>query len=103
MYAKVGPEYVYGQLCYMYTKVGPEYVYDQLCCMYTKVGPEYVYGQLCYMYTKEVHFKSILITHYNLIDRSMNVPQSVLSPSSILPPHSSHCAFIPASKNSAFV
>jgi hypothetical protein len=37
-------------------------------------------------------------THYNLIGRSMSAQPPVYSPSSILPPSSSHCAFIPARK-----
>jgi hypothetical protein len=40
-------------------------------------------------------------THWKLTDCSMTAPQHVLSPSSILPPPSSHCAFIPARKNCA--
>jgi hypothetical protein len=40
-------------------------------------------------------------THWNLISRSMIAPPSVLSPTSILPPPLSQCAFIPARKNSA--
>jgi hypothetical protein len=40
-------------------------------------------------------------THWNLIGSSMNALPPVLSPSNILPPPLSHCAFIPARKNSA--
>ena len=36
--------------------------------------------------------------HWNLIVRSMTAAPPVLSPSSNLPPPSSHCAFIPARK-----
>ena len=35
---------------------------------------------------------------WNLIGRSITVPPPVLSPSSILSPPSSHCAFIPGNK-----
>jgi hypothetical protein len=38
-------------------------------------------------------------TQSNLIGRSMTAPPPVLSPSSILPPPSPPCAFIPATKN----
>jgi hypothetical protein len=40
-------------------------------------------------------------TLWNLIGRSMTAPQPVLSPNSILPPHSTHCAFILTRKISA--
>jgi hypothetical protein len=38
--------------------------------------------------------------HWNLISCSTTAPPPVVSPSSILRPPSSHCAFIPARKNS---
>jgi hypothetical protein len=37
-------------------------------------------------------------THWNLIGSSMTAPPPVLSPNSILPPPSSHCAFSLAKK-----
>jgi hypothetical protein len=37
-------------------------------------------------------------THWDLIGRSMTVPPLVSLPSSVLPTHSSHCAFIPQGK-----
>ena len=40
-------------------------------------------------------------THWSLIGRSITAPLPVLSPSSILPPLSSHCALLPARKNAA--
>ena len=40
-------------------------------------------------------------THWNPIDRSMTASPPVLSPSSILPPCSSHCSFTPARNNLA--
>jgi len=39
--------------------------------------------------------------YWNVIGRSMTAPPPVLSPSSNLPPLSSHCALIPATKISA--
>jgi hypothetical protein len=39
-------------------------------------------------------------TQQKLMDRGMTVPPPVLSPSNILPPPSSDCAFITARKNS---
>jgi hypothetical protein len=39
--------------------------------------------------------------HWNLIGRSVTAPTAVLSPSSTLPPPSSHCAYIPARNISA--
>jgi len=39
-------------------------------------------------------------THCNLIGRSMTASLPLLSTSSILPPPSSNCAFIPSRKNS---
>jgi hypothetical protein len=41
--------------------------------------------------------------HCTLVGPSMTAMPAVLSPSSILPPSSSHCASIPARKNSACV
>jgi hypothetical protein len=41
--------------------------------------------------------------HSNLIRRSMIAPPPVLSPSSILPPPSSHCGFVPSTKNLALL
>ena len=41
--------------------------------------------------------------HGNLIDHSVTAPPPVLSPSSILPPTSSRCDFIPGRKNFASV
>jgi len=52
---------------------------------------------------KTVHLKSKLQFTRNLTDHSMTIPPPVLSPSSILPSHSSKGAFIPARKNSARV
>ena len=42
-------------------------------------------------------------THWNLIRRNTTAPQPALPTSRILPPYSSHCACIPARKNSACV
>jgi len=39
------------------------------------------------------------LPHWNLIGRSMTAPPPVLSPTSILPPPSSHCVFIFSSKD----
>ena len=40
------------------------------------------------------------VTHRNLSGRNVTAPTPVLSPSSILPPRPSQCAFISARKNS---
>jgi len=48
-----------------------------------------------------VQLKSKLPTRWNMIGRSMTDLPPVLSPSSVLPPPLSHCAFIPATKNAA--
>jgi hypothetical protein len=51
------------------------------------------------MHMKGVHVKSKLQhTDWSIIGRSMKAAPPVLSPSSFLPPPSSHCAFIPAGK-----
>jgi len=49
-----------------------------------------------YVYVRESQDKIISPTQWNIIGRDMNAPLTVLSPSNILPPHSCHCAFIPA-------
>jgi hypothetical protein len=59
---------------------------------FAEVGIEYTHGQL-YMLIQGRRFETL-----NLITSSMNTPPPVLSPSSILPPLSSHCAFILASR-----
>jgi hypothetical protein len=59
-------------------------------------------GQI-YMYTKGSLVETPAPTNWNLIDRSMTAPPPVLSPSSILPPRSSHRALIPANKTLARV
>jgi hypothetical protein len=51
-------------------------------CMYIKLGPA------------EIH----TLTQQKLVGRSMTVPPPVLSPSSILTPHSSQCSFSTARK-----
>jgi hypothetical protein len=58
--------------------------------------------QLCvwltvYMYKEASAGEIQTSAPWNLIGRSITAPPRVLSPSSILPPFSSHCAFIPAS------
>jgi len=53
-----------------------------------------------FFYIKGVTTDTQTPTHWNLIGRSMVAPPRVLSPSSILPPPTSHCAIIPARKNS---
>jgi hypothetical protein len=51
------------------------------------------------MYTLGSPLENQIPTHWNMTDFSMTAQPLVLSPSSILLPHSSHCAFTPASKN----
>ena len=55
----------------------------------------------CTRLYKGVQFKIQTPTRWNLICRSMSNPLSLLSPNSILPPTSCHCADIPAMKNLA--
>jgi len=51
------------------------------------------------MYKQYVHSTEIQNpTHRNLIGRNKTALPPVLSPSSILPSYSSHCAFIPVMK-----
>jgi hypothetical protein len=57
----------------------------------------YRHGQ-AYMYIQASPVEIKTPTHCNLIGRSMSAPPSVSSPSSILPPPSSHYAFISARK-----
>ena len=45
-----------------------------------------------HVYTRQSQMKSITPTHQNPIGRSMTAPSPVLSPTNILPPHSSHYA-----------
>jgi hypothetical protein len=51
-----------------------------------------------HIFTYMNEMKSTL-PHWNLIGRSMTAPPPVLSPTSILPPPSSHCVFIFSSKD----
>jgi hypothetical protein len=46
-----------------------------------------------------IQLKSKLPAHWNLIGDSMTAPPPLLSPSNILQPHSSHCAFNPLREN----
>ena len=65
----------------------------------TPVGIQYKCGQI-YVYKQRIPVDTQTPTHQKLIGRSMAAPPHVLSPSSILPPPLSHCAIIPARKNS---
>jgi len=53
-----------------------------------------------YVCTQGSPAKTQSSTHWNLIGRRMTAPQPLLSPSSNLPPPSSHFTFIPSKKNS---
>jgi len=56
-------------------------------------GIEYAHCQLyVHMQGSPVEIRSP--TQWNLIDRGMTAPPPVLSPSIILPPPLSHCAFV---------
>ena len=48
------------------------------------------------VYVRENQDEIISPTQWNTIGRNMTAPLTVLSPRSILPPHSCHCALIPA-------
>jgi hypothetical protein len=66
---------------------------------FVQVGIEYTYGKVyIYVYTQGSPAEIQTPSHWNVIDRSMTALQPVLSPSSILLPPSSYCAFITASK-----
>jgi hypothetical protein len=61
------------------------------------IGIVYTYDQIC----EETEMSPVEIripTHWTLIACSMTVPPLMLSPSTILPSSSSHCAFIPTGK-----
>ena len=66
---------------------------------FAQVGIECAYGQR-YMYIKRSPVEIQNKRHLNLIGYNMIAPPPLLSPSSILPPHLSRCAFFPARKNS---
>jgi len=75
-----------------------KYIYTRVCvcvcvCVYVCM---YVCMYVCIY--KAIHLIFKLPTHCNLIGRSLTTPPPVLSPSNILPPPSSHCAFTPATK-----
>jgi hypothetical protein len=62
-----------------------------------QVGIEYAHG-LLYMYVQGSPVEIQTPAHWNLIGRSMTAPPPVLSPNSILPPPSTHYAFLPEGK-----
>ena len=64
-----------------------------------QVEPEYTHGKL-YMNIHGGPVETQTPKHRNLVGQSMPAPLSLLSARSILPPRSSHCAFIPARKKS---
>jgi hypothetical protein len=64
---------------------------------------EHARGQLDTYYTQCSQVKIQTPTHCNLIGCDMTLTPTVLSPSSILPPPSSNCAFVPARMNRARV
>jgi hypothetical protein len=61
---------------------------------FAQVGIRHTCGQL-HVYIQGSPVKNQTPTRRYLIGRSMTAPLRVLSPSSILPPPASHCAFIP--------
>jgi hypothetical protein len=68
----------------------------------THVRIQFTFGHLCV----SRHWSSVDILtakRWNLIGHCMTSPLPVLSPSSILLPHSSHCSFISARKDSGCV
>ena len=66
----------------------------------TSVPALHILGQPLplYMYRQGSPVEIQTQTRWNLIGRTMIARPPVLSPSSILPPPSSHCPFIPVSK-----
>jgi hypothetical protein len=60
---------------------------------FAKVEDEYTLG--------EVFITAVSPAHWTVIGRNMTAPPPLLSPSNILPPHSSHCAFAPSRKKLA--
>jgi hypothetical protein len=68
----------------------------------THVRIQFTFGHLCFSIPRNsVGVQTT--SHWNLIDHCMASPLPVLSPSSILPPLSSHCAFVSARKDSGCV
>ena len=72
---------------------------------YVAEGPTLVNGIVCRydQVYEEMELSPVEIrisTHWILIAYSMTAPPPMLSPSSILPSSSSHCAFVPTRKNS---
>ena len=60
---------------------------------FAQVGTEYTYGQIC-IYTQGIQTEIQNQTHWTLNGRSMMGRLPLSSPSSILPPPSSHCLII---------
>jgi hypothetical protein len=60
---------------------------------FAQVRTDFTYGHL-YVYLQRSTVDIQTPTHWNLIGLSMTAPSRVLSPSSILPPPLTHCAFI---------
>ena len=66
---------------------------------FTKVRIYRTYGCLClYVLVQWIPAAIKTRTHWNMIGRRITATPPMLSPSSILPPLSSHCAFIAARK-----
>jgi hypothetical protein len=64
------------------------------------VGHQYSYGQI-YTNIEKTATEIQVSKHQNPIGRNMVEPRPTSSPSSILPPNSSHCDFIPTREHSA--
>ena len=60
---------------------------------FAKVEVEYTFSEL--------FTATVTPAHRAVIGRNMTAPPPLLSPSSILPPHSFHCAFVSSRKNLA--
>ena len=69
---------------------------------FAQFGNECAYRRL-YMHIQGITVYTQTPTHWNLIYRSMAGPPFRLSPSSVLPSHSSHYIFTPARKNTGRV
>jgi hypothetical protein len=88
-----GIEHTRGQLQSLPLKTGPAFLFPP----YKQAGFK---SNILYIRTLGSLVETETPTHWNLIGHSMTAPPLESSPSSILPPPSSHYAFVPARKNS---
>jgi hypothetical protein len=89
-FAQVGIESTYGRI---YT-----YTYDQLSLSVHTHTHTHTHTHI---HTHQIFQLKSKLQHNGSPSTTARPPRRLLSPNSILPPLSSHCAFIPARKNSA--